>query len=180
MEAIGTVIEARTVRMERLLPGSLETVWAYLTESEKRRLWLASGEMDLRPGGAVELHFLHAELSPHKVATPERFKQYENGHVMRGQVLDCDPPRRLRFTWGDRPDPSEVLFELTPQEDAVLLRITHSRLPGRGDMIGVSSGWQAHTEILSERLHGRVPPAIWPLFDLLEPQYRQLVPEDAE
>ena len=31
-----TLIEPGTVKMERLLPGPVERVWAYLTESKKR------------------------------------------------------------------------------------------------------------------------------------------------
>ena len=47
----GTITEAGTIRFERLLPGPIERVWAYLTESDKRAKWLAAGDMDLRPGG---------------------------------------------------------------------------------------------------------------------------------
>jgi uncharacterized protein YndB with AHSA1/START domain len=39
-----------TVRLERLLPGPIERVWRYLTESEARGQSLARGEMDLRVG----------------------------------------------------------------------------------------------------------------------------------
>ncbi len=37
----GRMTEADTIRFERVLPGSAEAVWAYLTESEKRGKWLA-------------------------------------------------------------------------------------------------------------------------------------------
>ena len=49
----GVVPEARTLRMRRVLPGPIERVWAYLTESEKRGRWLASGPMELNVGGRV-------------------------------------------------------------------------------------------------------------------------------
>ncbi|WP_257816439.1 SRPBCC domain-containing protein [Phenylobacterium sp. J367] len=51
------------VRFERLLPGPIERVWAYLTESEKRGRWFAVGEMDLREGGHADINFRHAQLS---------------------------------------------------------------------------------------------------------------------
>ncbi|MBK6883055.1 MAG: hypothetical protein IPH05_08950 [Flavobacteriales bacterium] len=35
-------------------------MWAYLTESDKRAKWLASGDMDLRVGGDVNLFWLHS------------------------------------------------------------------------------------------------------------------------
>ena len=47
------VISPTEIRFERLLPGPIETVWSYLTESGKRGEWLASGPMELRVGGKV-------------------------------------------------------------------------------------------------------------------------------
>jgi uncharacterized protein YndB with AHSA1/START domain len=54
-DAFGSLSEDATLTLERLLPGSVDRVWAYLTESDLRRQWLAAGPMDLRVGGAVEL-----------------------------------------------------------------------------------------------------------------------------
>ena len=59
----GVVPEPGTVRFERLLPGPIERIWAYLTDSEKRGRWLASGAMELREGGRVTLEFKHKTLS---------------------------------------------------------------------------------------------------------------------
>ena len=50
-------VEQGTVRLERLLPGPIERVWAYLTESDKRATWFASGPFELRVGGKADLHF---------------------------------------------------------------------------------------------------------------------------
>ncbi len=58
-----TLIKPSTIRFERLLPGPVERVWAYLTESKKRATWLAAGEFDLRVGGKIELHFDNESLS---------------------------------------------------------------------------------------------------------------------
>ncbi|MBX3443417.1 MAG: hypothetical protein KF774_13510 [Planctomyces sp.] len=52
-------------------------MWEHLTEREKRGKWLASGEMELRVGGKVQLHFLLASLTSHQEPTPERFKNME-------------------------------------------------------------------------------------------------------
>jgi uncharacterized protein YndB with AHSA1/START domain len=41
----GEVREPRTFRIERLLPGPIERVWSYLTESEKRRRWFGAGQV---------------------------------------------------------------------------------------------------------------------------------------
>jgi uncharacterized protein YndB with AHSA1/START domain len=55
-DARSTFVKPSTVRIERLLPGPVERVWAYLTESTKRATWLAAGEFDLRVGGAWNTH----------------------------------------------------------------------------------------------------------------------------
>ena len=43
--------DTATVRLERLLPGPIERVWAFITESDLRRQWLAAGEFELTVGG---------------------------------------------------------------------------------------------------------------------------------
>ena len=53
MSEYGVVTESRTIRMERLLPGPIERVWDYLTDSAKRGKWFAAGKMDLRVGGDI-------------------------------------------------------------------------------------------------------------------------------
>lgn len=62
----GTFTSEAEVRFQRLLPGPIETVWEYLTDSEKRGTWLAKGTMELKVGGKVELNFLHSSLSDEK------------------------------------------------------------------------------------------------------------------
>ena len=61
-EPQSTLIPPSTVRLERLLPGPVERVWAYLVESDKRATWLAAGEFDLRVGGKIELIFDNDKL----------------------------------------------------------------------------------------------------------------------
>jgi uncharacterized protein YndB with AHSA1/START domain len=172
MSDFGTVIEPGTVRLERLLPGPVERVWSYLTESGKRAKWLAAGEMDLRVGGGVELRFMHADLSPVREPTPERFKAMDGGRVIHGLVTACEPPTRLSITWegGCGPD-SEVTFEIEPREDAVRLVVTHRRLPDRTAMLSVASGWHTHLAILIEHLEGREPPPFWSTHARIEPEY---------
>jgi uncharacterized protein YndB with AHSA1/START domain len=51
-EAFGSLGEDATLTLERMLPGSIDRVWAYLTESDLRRQWLAAGTMEMRVGRA--------------------------------------------------------------------------------------------------------------------------------
>ena len=55
LDAYGVLIEPTTLKIQRLLPGPIERVWAYLTESDLRRQWLAAGEMEMKVGAPFTL-----------------------------------------------------------------------------------------------------------------------------
>ncbi len=176
MSEFGVVTEPRTVRLRRVLPGPIERVWAYLTESDKRATWLASGPMELQVGGRVELHFHHADLSAEKTP-PDRFKKLEAGHSSYGRIIRCDPPHVLSYTWNEElEDPSEVTFELTPEGQDVVLVLTHRRLGDRTAMVSVSSGWHTHLGVLIDRLEGREPRPFWSTIVRLEAEYQRRLP----
>lgn len=63
MNDYGMIIETGTLRIQRLLPGPLKRVWAYLIESDKRASWLAAGEMPMQVGAKIELLFCNADLA---------------------------------------------------------------------------------------------------------------------
>jgi uncharacterized protein YndB with AHSA1/START domain len=175
-EDFGIALTKDTVRLERLLPGPVERVWAYLTQSDKRRLWLAAGSMDLRMGGAVKLNFLHRELSPGE-PLPDRYKDMENGTVVEGNITACEPPRLLSFTWGGAfPGISEVTFQLTPKGDKVLFVVTHRRLDTRAGFISVAAGWHTHVGLLIDHLQGIAPRPFWATHGLLEKDYEKRLP----
>ena len=167
------VSEPGTVRLERVLPGPIERVWAYLTESEKRGKWLAPGKIELRVGGRVELTFRHADLSGEKT-TPDRYKKAE-GYEMRGRVTRCDPPRLLSYTWDEKSGDSEVSFELTPRGADVVMVLTHHRLVDRATMVSVASGWHAHVGILIDNLQGVEPRRFWSTHAKLEAEYEKRI-----
>lgn len=176
MADYGVVTGAGEVRFERLLPGPIERVWSYLTDSDKRGLWLASGPMELRVGGRVELHFRHAHLSGEVEPTQARYRQHDSGATNHGHVTRCDPPRLLSYTWPEGEGPgSEVTFELTPHEERVRLVLTHRRLAGRASMRSVAGGWHTHLGILLDRLHGREPRPFWSAYAKLEQAYEERI-----
>lgn len=179
MNEYGVVAGADTVRFERVLPGPIERVWAYLTESEKRGKWMATGAMELKSGGRVELKFNHAELSSKTEPVPERYKKQSGVHVMQGKITRCDPPRLLSFTWGDggngRED-SEVTFELSPRGNDVLLILTHRRLADRAAMVDVSGGWHLHLALLEDRLNNRRLRPFWSSLAEYEAEYQKRIP----
>lgn len=171
MSDFGTILESGTIRFERMLPGPIERVWAYLTESDKRGKWLATGAVQPWVGGGVELHFRHADLSPQAEEIPDKYKQYENGASFTAQVTRCEPPSLLSHTWADG---SEVTFELTPSGEDVMLVLTHRRLTPN-IMLSVAGGWHTHLGILVDHLNGRVPQPFWTTHARLEAEYEQRI-----
>ena len=161
------------VRIERWLPGPVERIWAYLTESGKRGVWLAPGAMELRVGGRVEHRFRHADLS-HEATPPTPYAAYADGHVMYGTVTRCEPPHCLSYTWGDDAEASEVAFKLSPCPNGeVKLVVTQRRLRSAAGMANVAAGWHAHLGILQDRLDGRAPQGFWSTHARLETLYAE-------
>lgn len=177
MSDYGTIIEERTVRFERLLPGPVERVWEYLTDSQKRGTWLATGEMDLRVGGKVEHVWRNNDLTENDDPAPEKYADIADEARMGGKITACDPPHLLSYTWEfGEGEPSEVMYELEARDDKVLLTLTHRRLASRGEMVGVGSGWHAHLEILAARLEGHEPDGFWRTHTRLEVEYEERIP----
>ena len=171
-ERYGKVIAPNAIRFERILPGPIERVWSYLTESEKRAKWLASGPMAQHVGGDVELTWLHTNLDTQKPDDPP--EKYKNGHTMKATITRCEPPHVLGYSWGARADAlSEVVFELSVRGKDVLLVLTHHRLPNTNDLLGVSGGWHAHLDTLVEHLNGRTAAPFWSRHAVLNSTYKQ-------
>ena len=159
-----TLIKPSTVRLERLLPGPVERVWAYLVESEKRAKWLAGGEFELRVGGKIELIFDNDKLS-------EDAPRGGGTRRFEGRITRLEPMRALGHTWNWDGKDSEVLYELTQKGKDVLLTIQH-RLPADGGMIqGVGGGWAVHSGILADHLNGVKPRPFWTTHDQLMKEF---------
>lgn len=166
-ERHGTLSDGSTLRMQRRLPGSIERVWSYLTDSELRRQWLASGAMTPQAGASFELVWRNDELSASPAERPDGFSA-ESRAVCR--IEEVDPPRYLRYLW---PEVGEVSFELEPAGDGVLLTLTHRRLSGERLVLNVCAGWHAHLALLVARLEGTPPPSLWSTWKRLREEYQQ-------
>ena len=177
MTDYATTPAKKTVRLERLLPGPIERVWAFLVEPEKRARWFAGGVLEPKVGGRRELIFKHSNITDEP--PPERFKGAVAGFTSLGEMTRWDPPRALAFTWVGDGEPSEVLWELKPQGDDVLFVITHRALPTRAEMVDVSGGWTAHVDILEALMRGAKPAGFWSNIERLEKHYSAAYPQDA-
>lgn len=160
------------IRIMRTLPGPIERIWTYLTDPEKRRRWFAGGPMELRAGGKMELVFQHKNISPTETPPAGHACHHDGAESMPGTVLRCEPPRVLSYTFGGN---SDVTFELIPQDDKVLLILTHrSRGDDLSSLTGFASGWHTHLAILIAQLEGTPQPLFWATHARLKAEYEGL------
>jgi len=130
------------VRFERILPGPIERVWGFLTETERLPGWFGRAAIEPRAGGVVNLL---------------------DGHV-RGVVTQWKPPRLLVYTWnvfspGDEEShypESYVKFELEPRGNEVLLTLTHLPVLERFEKQN-AMGWHTFLDIVDAAARGEMP-----------------------
>ena len=91
-DAYGELIEPTTLRIQRLLPGPIERIWAYLTDSELRRKWMAAGDMEMKAGAPFELVWRNDEFND---PPGERPAGFADEHRMQSRITEFDPPRKL-------------------------------------------------------------------------------------
>jgi uncharacterized protein YndB with AHSA1/START domain len=121
-------VAGRTVEKELFIAAAPERVYRALTTKEELERWfVTNAELEARPGGVFNLTWQHEH--------------------MPGAFVELDPPRRLSFTWDNRPsnDVTTCTIELIPEADGTLLRLSHTGF-GQGDnwdefYNGVNSGW---------------------------------------
>lgn len=177
MSKYGKLIAPNTVQFKRLLPGTIDLVWSYLVEGEKRRLWLAGGDTEQRAGGRVDLHFHNRGLSPMADdPPPEKYKEMPERVSYHGVVTACEPKTLLSHTWDGDGERSEVTFELEQRPDGVLLTLTHRRVPD-DVLAGANAGWHTHLRILAAVLSANQPPPFWRTFSALEAEYEARLAE---
>ena len=169
-DAYGVLTEPATLKIQRLLPGPIERVWAFLTESELRRKWLAAGKMEMKVGAPFEFVWRNDELNNPPSRRPAGFDEEKR---MQSRITELDPPRKLAFTWENS---GHVSFELEPKGEQVLLTLIHRRLPDRPTLLGVSAGWHMHLNTLVARATGTEPAPFWDGWGRLKKEYDQRLP----
>jgi uncharacterized protein YndB with AHSA1/START domain len=113
-----------------------EKVWEALTSAEfSRRYFFGNAvEVDLRIGGA------------YSVRTPD------GALHISGEVIECDPPKRLTFTFNvnwpaliEKLGPTLVTYDIEPAGDAVRVTLTeaHDRPLSDDILSGGRQGWPA-------------------------------------
>ncbi|MHC2333363.1 SRPBCC family protein [Bradyrhizobium sp. USDA 4454] len=137
--------ETHAITVEKVLPYAADRIWRTLTTSDRIAKWLMPNDFVAAVGHRFNFH-------------TKPMGDWDG--VVHCEVLDCDPPRLLRYSWKGGADTNPdygskldtvVTWTLTPVEGGTHLRMVHDGfvLPGNRfafDMM--SPGW------------GRVPDAI--------------------
>lgn len=174
MTAYGERLDNSTVRFERLLPGPIERVWAYLVDGEKRARWLCGGAAETRVGGHIDLHFNNASLSgPDDIDPPEKYGDVAGPVSFSGTVTRFEPHTVFAHTWDFDDEASEVCYELEERGDKVRLVLTHRKLHSDETVLSVSGGWHNHLDILVAILENRQPAPFWKTHTELETEYQK-------
>jgi uncharacterized protein YndB with AHSA1/START domain len=135
------------------IAAPVERVFQALIDPQQLMRWWTSDEcqteffeMDGRPGGEWRFGTKPSSLNVNGVSQ----------FFCQGEVLECDPPRLLAYTWianwhDDKSRRTIVRWELTPTKDGTHVKVTHSGLAqeavARKDY---TSGWPGVVEALKK------------------------------
>ena len=134
----------KTIRREILIPQPREQVWRAISDSTALAEWMYPNDFEPRVGH----HFTFR--------VPPNPKVGFDGLLVRCEVLVCEPPSRLVFSWsaGGPVVNTRVSFRLEPDGDGTRIFFEHSGFdvsqPG-GDQAfkGAQFGWAKMLEQLA-------------------------------
>ena len=135
------MIEGTRVVHEARYPHPPERVWRALTDRAELAAWLMPNDFEARAGARFRL-----DARP---SHPEPFQC---------EVLEIDPPHRLRAEWVVRGRATTVTFELRADGDGTILRVEHDGLSD-DERPSFDGGWPEKLRAVAEVLDGRRDPA---------------------
>lgn len=171
MDDYGRLIAPGTLEFRRRFDADIKTVWQFLVDPEKRKLWFCGGATDHFVGGKIVMEFDHTRLS--ETAPPEKYASEEVA-VHQGEILEFDPPNRLAFTWFESAgsEASKVEISLSSAgEGKTDLHLLHTGVAGREMLVGVFAGWHGHFDLMAETLVGPRRTDFWIRDQQLEAEY---------
>ncbi|RYX82871.1 SRPBCC domain-containing protein [bacterium] len=126
----------KTIRREIVIPKPPEKVWQAITERDTLAEWMYPN--DFEPLIGHQFTF----------SVPANLKAGFDGLTVRCEVLECDPPSQLAFSWsvGGPVVNTRVSFRLEPEGDGTRVFFEHSgfdvsQLRGNQAVRGAEFGW---------------------------------------
>lgn len=100
---------------ETVYPHPPERIWRALTDPKALAEWLMENDFEPRVG-----HHFRFRAQP----------QPGWDGIVHCEVLEVDPPRRLRYTWAGGGNETVVTLTLAPVAEGTRLRLEHSGFQG--------------------------------------------------
>ena len=123
--------------------ASPETVWAFLTESDKLGIWFHEPEASLANGRPFTM----------------MSKETEGKKICWGEVLEWDAPNKLVYSFAvhiAEPLSTQVEWQLEEISGGTKLTLIHTGLPATSEMMGLAmgldAGWDKHIGQLREAI----------------------------
>ncbi len=155
----------------RTLPGTIERVWDFLTQSDLRAKWLCAGDVEPWVGGKITFAFDHRRLSDQPA--PDKYKDQEVV-TFEGKVLIYDRPHTLAFSWPEQDGAgTKVTMTLEAVDGGVRLHLIHENLTKPEHRDGAAAGWHVHLDLLDDVLGGRPVRDFWAHYMPMEDAYRK-------
>lgn len=132
--------------VEIRIDAAPETIFECFTDPAKVTQWMGDqAELDAKPGGPCRIR-----VRPEAIA--------------RGEFVRVEPPHFVSFTWGWEgegqsvpPGSSLVEVTLTPDGDATVVSLKHSKLPSVEMVDAHTQGWRHYLSRLQTVATGGVP-----------------------
>ncbi len=158
------------LEITRILPATCERVWEYITNAELRQKWFCAGETGSQPGEPFEMDFDHSRIS---TSSPPEGIGCGKPVVMRGEIVQFNPPHILSYRWPGNADEEEslVTIELTQVGDHTRLHLIHSQLSQPEIKLGASAGWHAHLDLLVDLTNGCEARDFWVHYEQVKAEY---------
>lgn len=138
------------IKRELTIPQPPEQVWAAMTDRATLAEWMFPNDFEPRVGHQFTFR------------VPANPAVKFDGLTVRCEVLECDAPRRLVFSWsaGGAVENTQVSFELTPDGDGTRLAFEHagfnlSEAFGEQAFKGAEYGWARMLKQLTDVVAAR-------------------------
>lgn len=140
---------SNSIVRELVIPEKIEVVWQALTTSAALAEWMFPNDFEPRVGHQFTFR------------VPPKPEVGFDGLVVQCEVLECEPPSRLAFSWsaGGPVENTRVSFRLDPHGDGTRVLFEHSGFDmsqpwAKQAVQGATFGWAEMFEKLADVVAG--------------------------